>query len=170
MRAVLFVAILALPLGACADVSQGPVGPRTLRQAAADVTTTNVIFPIEFAQFVPCANGGAGETVMLSGDIHDLFHITMNGNRFKVKVHTQPQGIRGVGMTTGDNYRGTGVTQETFGGSMVDGQGSSTFLNNYRIVGQGPGNNFVIHEVVHLTFNAQGEITATVEHLSVTCS
>ena len=169
-RAVGFVAILAVPLGSCSDVSEGPVSPRSLRSAAADVTTTNAIFPVEIETFVPCANGGAGEIVALSGNLHDLFHVTINGNRFKVKVHTQPQGIRGVGLTTGDGYRGTGVTQETFGGSLINGQASSTFVNNFRVIGQGPGNNFMIHEVVHVTFNAQGELTAVVDQFSVTCS
>jgi hypothetical protein len=170
VRAVtLLVLTLAIPLGACSDVPEGPLGPRSLRRAAADVTTTNVVFPVEIEQFVPCANGGAGEIVALSGNLHDLFHVTMNGNRFKVKVHTQPQGVRGVGLTTGDRYRGTGVTQETFGGSLVNGQASSTFVNNFRFIGQGPGNNFMIHEVVHFTINAAGEITATVGSSSATC-
>jgi hypothetical protein len=77
--------------------------------------------------------------------------------------------VRGVGLTTGDSYRGTGVTQDTFGGSLVNGQASSTFVNNFRFVGQGAGNNFMIHEVVHVTIDAGGEITATVDQLSVTC-
>ena len=167
-RAVVLVAIL-VPLGACSDDSGGLLAPRGLGRAASDVTTTNVVFPVEFEQFVPCASGGSGEIVALSGNIHDLFHVTINGNRYKVRVHTQPQGISGVGLTTGDSYRGTGVTQDTFGGSLVDGQGSSTFVNNFRLVAPGPGNNFTIHEVVHVTINAAGEITATVEQLSVSC-
>ena len=168
-RTVGFVAILAVSLMGCSDVSDGPLGPRGLTRAAADVTTTSVIFPFAFEEFVPCANGGAGEIVALSGDLHDLFHVTINGSRFKAKVHTQPQDIRGVGLTTGDRYRGTGVTQETFGGSIVNGQASSTFVNNYGIIGQGPGNNFMIHEVLHITINARGELTATVDQLSVSC-
>ena len=165
----MFVAVLALPLSACSDVSEGPLGPRGLGRAAADVTTTNVIFPVEITEFVPCANGGAGEIVALSGNIHELFHVTVNGNRFKMKVHSQPQGVHGVGLTTGDRYQGTGVTQETFGGSLVNGQASSTFVNNFRFIGQGPGNNFMVHEVVHVTFNARGELTAEVVQSSVTC-
>lgn len=168
-RTVGFVAILAVSLGGCSDVSEGPLGPRGLTRSAADVTTANAFFPVEIETFVPCANGGAGEIVVLSGNLHDLFHITINGNSFKVKTHIQPQGIRGVGVDTGDRYRGTGVTQETFGGSLVNGQASSTFVNNFRIVGSGPGNNFLIHELVHVTFNAHGELTATADHLSTTC-
>ncbi len=170
MRATIgSLAILAAALAACSETSDGPVGPRGLRKAAASVTTTNVIFPVEIEEFVPCANGGAGEIVTLTGNLHDLFHVTTNGNRFKVKVHTQPQGVRGVGLTTGDRYRGTGVTQETFGGSLVDGQATSTFVNNFRVVGQGPRNNFMIHEVVHFTFNARGELTAEIDRTRVTC-
>ena len=168
-RTIGLFAILTVPLTGCSDTTESPLGPRGLRETAAAVETSNIIFPVDIETFVPCANGGAGEIVVLSGNLHDLFHITINGNRFKVKVHTQPQGIRGVGLTTGDSYRGTGVTQETFGGSFVNGQASSTFVNNFRIVGQGPGNNFMIHEVVHVTFNAKGELTAVVEQLSVTC-
>ena len=156
-------------LGACSEASTGPLGPRSLREAAASVTTTNVIFPVDTDAFVPCANGGAGEIVALSGDIHDLFHFVINGNRFKGKVHTQPQGIRGVGLTTGDRYRGTGVTQETFGGSLVNGQATSTFVKTFLIIGQGPEINFIIHEVVHVTLNAHGELTAVVDNFSVTC-
>ena len=168
-RTVGFVAILAVSLAGCSDVSEGPLGPRSLTRAAADVTTANAFFPVEIETFVPCANGGAGEIVLLSGILHDLFHVAINGNSYKVKAHTQPQGIRGVGLTTGDRYRGTGVTQETFGGSLVNGQASSTLVNNFRIVGQGSGNNFMIHELLHVTINARGELTATVEHLSTTC-
>jgi hypothetical protein len=167
-RTIRLVAIVSA-LGACTEASTGPLGPRNLKEAAASVTTTNVIFPVDTDAFVPCANSGAGEIVALSGNLHDLFHFVINGNRFKGKVHTQPQGIRGVGLTTGDRYRGTGVTQETFGGSLVNGQASSTFVNNYRIVGQGPENNFMIHEVVHVTLNAHGELTAIVDQSSVTC-
>ncbi|HYO47772.1 MAG TPA: hypothetical protein VEY33_13895, partial [Gemmatimonadota bacterium] len=110
-----FLAILTFTLVACSETSysEGPLGPRRLNPAAAVVSTTNFIFPVDILAFVPCADGGAGEFVELSGNLHDLTHLTINGNRFVLKVHTQPQGIRGVGLSTGDRYRGTGVTQET---------------------------------------------------------
>jgi hypothetical protein len=44
-----------------------------------------------------------------------------------------------------------------------------TFVNNFRIIGQGPGNNFLVHEVFHITFNANGSITAFVDKFSVDC-
>ena len=52
----------------------------------------------------------------------------------------QPQGISGTGETTGDKYQAIGVTQETFKGSFQNGQANDTFVNNFRIIGQAPGN------------------------------
>lgn len=163
-------AILVVPLSACTETSsEGPLGPRGLSSSRAEVITENVVFEVDIVDFVPCANGGAGEIVQLSGRLHDLIHTVTNNNRFLVKLHTQPQGITGVGLTTGTKYQGTGVTQERFGGSLVNGQFSDTFINNFRLIGQGPGNNLLIHENLHVTFNAKGELTAELDHLSITC-
>jgi len=68
--------------------------------------------------------------------------VTINGNRLHVKVHFQPQGISGIGQTTGDKYQATGVTQDEFGGSFANGQFEETSVNNFRIIGQGNGNNY----------------------------
>ena len=42
-------------------------------------------------------------------------------------------------------------------------------MNNFRIIGQGPGNNFLVHETFHVTINANGVVTATVDNFSVEC-
>ena len=44
-----------------------------------------------------------------------------------------------------------------------------TFINNFRIIGQGPGNNYLVHQTVHLTVNANGVVTASVSNSSVEC-
>ncbi len=137
--------------------------------ARATTFTDNVSVPVNISVFIPCAVGGAGEMVDLSGNLHSLFHSTVNGNNFTTKVHNQPQGISGTGLTTGDKYQGTGVTQETFGGSFVNGQFSDTFVNNFRIIGQGPGNNLLIHQTFHFTFNANGELTGFVNNFRSEC-
>jgi hypothetical protein len=135
-------------------------------QAAVQV---NESIDIEFAAFVPCANGGAGEIVTLSGPLHVLITYTVNGNRVRGKTHFQPQGLSGVGQSTGDSYRGVGVTQDHFSGSLQNGQYTGTYVNNFRIIGQGPGNNFHLHENFHLTINANGELSAIHDNLSATC-
>ena len=136
---------------------------------AASVFKDNIKIPVNIVVFIPCAVGGTGEDVLLSGPLHVLVHQTVNDNRFTAKFHNQPQGISGEGLTTGDKYQATGVTQETVGGSFVNGQFSDTFVNNFRIIGQGPGNNFLVHQTFHFTINANGVQTAFVDNFSVDC-
>ena len=135
--------------------------------AKATVFTDNVRVPVEIIVFVPCAAGGMGEEVVLRGTLHLLFRTTIdNRGGFHSKFHAQPQGLSGVGLTTGDRYRGTGVTQDKFNGRV----GSTfTFVNNFNIIGQGPGNNAMIHQNFHVTVNARGQVTAVVDNFRATC-
>jgi len=125
---------------------------------------------ISLEVFVPCANGGAGELVDLTGPLHILITFNINGNHVSGTTHFQPQGISGVGQDTGATYHGTGVTQDHFSGSFNNGQFNETFVNNFRIIGQGSGNNFLIHENTHLTINANGDVTTTHDNFSADCS
>jgi hypothetical protein len=136
-------------------------------QAAQPAVVINESFPVAIAVFVPCAADGAGETVVLEGNLHGLITITANKNHLSIKTHFQPQGLSGTGLTTGDKYQGTGVTQDHFTTGI--GATTFTFVNNFRIIGQGPGNNFLVHENVHVTMNANGGVTATVDNFSVEC-
>ncbi|HVG07523.1 MAG TPA: hypothetical protein VNM67_07440 [Thermoanaerobaculia bacterium] len=124
---------------------------------------------IALVAFVPCANGGAGELVELTGPLHTLISFTINGNNVSGLSHFQPQGISGVGLTTGDTYHATGVTTDHFKGSFNNGQFNETYVNNFRIIGQGPGNNFLVHENFHFTINANGELTAVHDNFSIEC-
>jgi hypothetical protein len=124
---------------------------------------------IDLTVFVPCAAGGAGEIVDLSGPLHTLISSTLNGNNVSGKFHFQPQGISGIGETTGDKYQATGVTQQTFKASLQNGQSNLTFVNNFRIVGQGPGNNFLVHENLHINVNANGTLTVFHDNFSIDC-
>jgi hypothetical protein len=130
----------------------------------------NVVTEIDITVFVPCAAGGAGELVDLSGRLHIMINFTINGNNVSGVAHFQPQGISGIGETTGDKYQGTGVTKDSsFKLSFQNGQASQTFVNNFRIIGQGPGNNLLIHEVAHITFNANGTVTVDHDNFSAQC-
>jgi hypothetical protein len=127
--------------------------------------TTNINLTV----FIPCAAGGAGEIVDLAGPLHTLISFTINGNNVSGKFHFQPQGISGTGETTGDKYQATGVTQETFKNSLQNGQANFTFVNNFRIIGAGQGNNFLVHETMHITINANGTLTVFHDNFTVDC-
>jgi hypothetical protein len=131
--------------------------------------TTNDFVPFAQVVVVPCANGGAGEQVLISGTLHLQDHITINGNRANIKTHAQPQGGTGVGLTTGDTYNATGVTQEQDSIPLINGAFEFTFVNNFKIIGQGPDNNLLVHQTVHVTITPDGVVTTVVDNLSVEC-
>ena len=136
--------------------------------AQATTFTTSFQEPLDIIVYVPCAAGGVGELVELTGTLHILFVTTIdNRGGFHSKYHFQPQGIAGIGQTTGAKYQGTGVTQGTFNGKVGF---ESSFVNNFKIIGQGPGNNFLIHENMHITFHPDGTITGYIDNFSIRCN
>jgi hypothetical protein len=137
---------------------------------AADTSTTNLRVPIAVPFFVPCADGGNGEIVDLSGTLHILVHTTTHPDgSVSIVSHVQPQGVKGVGQTTGDIYKGTGVTQ-TISTTKAGGlPATSQIVCDFRLIGPGTGNNLLIHDTVHTTVNANGVVTASVEIESVDC-
>ena len=135
-------------------------------QAAVEV---NLKQDITLSTFVPCAAGGVGEVVDLSGPLHVLLSFTITANNVSGVMHFQPQGIDGTGETTGDKYQATGVTSTSFTQSLVNGKATETFIDRFDIIGQGPGNNYSVHETAHLTINANGTVTVIFDDLTVTC-
>src|SRR6266568_5613289 len=165
-------ALLAFALAALAACDPAPTAPAANRDRAsfsAVTSNSNITIPIDLFVFVPCANGGAGELIEVAGPLHVLSQVTIsNTGRLLVYDHFQPQGISGTGFVTGAKYQGTGITQfkNTFGGPFPI---TFTFVNNFYMIGQGPKNNFKVHETFHFTINANGEQTAFVDNFSVTC-
>ncbi|HEU4508611.1 MAG TPA: hypothetical protein VFR78_10260 [Pyrinomonadaceae bacterium] len=133
-------------------------------------TTSNLFVPLIIDFFVPCANGGAGEIVILELRLHVLDHHTFNDLWVNEKSHFQPMNAEGVGLITGDMYRGTGVTQLQDSFRLSNGATHFTFINNFRIIGQGPGNNFQVHATTHTTINANGDVTVDVENTTTVCN
>lgn len=142
------------------------LGAQTTR---AEVTLNQSVDFTGFSVFIPCANNGAGELVVFQGKLHELISFTMNNNHVSGKTHFQPQGLTGTGNVTGDKYQATGVTQDMFAGSLVNGQYTETFNNNFRVLGQGPDNNLLLHIVAHITINANGTTTVFFDSLRGDC-
>lgn len=158
------VVLLPMVIAACGDQ---PTSPATHPLYAASTSTLSEIVPLSLTTFIPCAAGGQGEDVVLEGYLHALFHVTVNApGGVTVKSHFQPQGITGFGSVTGDKYQGTGVTQDI---TVLNFGATFTYVNNFRMIGQGPGNNFLVHELIHITINANGTLTVVVDQVSTEC-
>jgi len=173
MRHAHVVVVALVGLGACSETPVSPDNPTPHvvggPNLAAVVSTINDVAVVDITAFVPCANGGAGEVVEAVGRLHQLTTSVVNPTgSVTVKTHSQPQGLTGVGLTTGDKYQATGVTQET-DVFVAPFPFIATFTNNFRFIGSGPNNNLLIHEEFHLTINANGVLTASADHLRVEC-
>ena len=151
------------------NISQTVQSGDVVSAASAQTFIDNVFIPVDLDVFIPCANHGAGETVELSGILHSMFRVTINGNKIGIKVHDQPQGIRGVGQVTGERYRATGVTQELLNERLQGFPFKETYINNFRIIGRRSGNNYLVHETIQFTVNANGQVTSDVVNIRVSC-
>ena len=165
--------LVALTIAGCQDNPVSALGD-TVAEAptahAATAMTSSVREPFEGEFFSPCGNGGAGELITFSGTIHIVSRTTVDvQGGAHITLRSNVQGAEGVGQTTGDVYRGTGmsssVTNTNPGGLPYTG----TFVNNFRLIGQGPGTSLHVHEVVHFTINENGELTAEVTNVSTEC-
>jgi predicted extracellular nuclease len=72
-----------------------------------------------------------------------------------------------VGLTSGATYHATGVTLGTT--TIRAGGISDTFVNSFKIIGEGSAQNFLETDVLHLTMNANGVVTATVDRSTIRC-
>jgi hypothetical protein len=130
---------------------------------------SNESIDVDLVFFVPCANGGAGELVQVTGPLHVLTTRTENGNHFSAKSHFNPQGISGVGLTTGETYRGVGVTQAHGGGSLSSGQFTLTTINEFGLIGHGSAPNLFLHFTSHITIDANGDVTSNHGNFNLQC-
>jgi hypothetical protein len=147
------------------------LGLTALIAVPVSAATTSESFPFVQLEEVPCANGGAGETVSIEGTLHVVVRLTTDkAGGVHTTLHFQPQGVKGTGLTTGDIYRGGGVTRWTTNTNSDSLPLTETHINNFRLIGPGPGNNVQVHMNTHVTINANGVITAEVDNSSAICT
>jgi hypothetical protein len=136
----------------------------TVAHAQATTVTTNLEFPLDnLQQTNPCT----GELITFSGSAHLVIHATStpSGN-FNNVVHQNFQDVAGLGADSGATFHFQFPDTLQF----TSAAGAETTLAlNLRIVGPGPGNNFMVREVSHVTINANGQATATFDHFTASC-
>jgi hypothetical protein len=139
-------------------------GLLAVTSASATATTEKIPFDVVLAPEEAC-----GEAIHLSGTLLAEFSFTeTSSGNVEIGFHFNPQGITGVGLTSGATYHATG---ETLGTTTINAKGgiSDTFVNNFKIIGEGSALNFLETDVIHVTVNAKGVVTATVEKSMIRC-
>jgi hypothetical protein len=112
---------------------------------------------------------GCTEPIHLSGSLLGVFTETVTpSGGFVISFHFQPQGVSGVGLTSGAMYRGTGLTREI---RVVTPSGgiTSTFVNQFHIVGTAGAPTYDVREIAHFTVTPTGDITASFDNFSISC-
>jgi len=125
--------------------------------------------PYASTLFIPCANGGAGEDVTLTGTVKIVRQEMYNNQRFTFILHAVPQGVTGVGLSTGDNFTAIGGSQETVTGTIeYGGQYSATYIQQMRFTGQGIS--FIVKYKFHVAVTSNGEISTRIDEEKIECN
>lgn len=125
--------------------------------------------PYESTLFIPCANGGAGEDVTLTGTVRIVRQETNNNQRFTFILHAIPDGITGVGLSTGVNFTAIGGSHDVVTGTIeYGGQYSATYVQQMRFAGQGI--TFVVKYKFHVTITSDGQISTRIDEEKVECN
>ena len=114
MRSIIFRCILAATavfVAACNSVDS--VAPTTSpaiarRDVSANAANgTNMSRPIDQNVWVSCANGGAGEAVRVTGELHYEVQRTQDSSGvFHLNFKSATSGLTAVGLTSGTFFRG----------------------------------------------------------------
>lgn len=137
--------------------------------AAQAGVTTNEQLSIAYAGYVPCANGGAGELLTGTIAVHNLTSETVDANNVAWQFLFERRGEL-VGRITGDTYRLSGVEHGAYTQSLGSEHSTLTYVNRYRLVGPGPGNNLIVRETAHLTIGADESVIVQHDDFAVDCT
>ena len=126
-------------------------------------------FSTSFSVFNPCANGGVGEEVLFTGEFAFLNVVTDNENNFVYAARLLVSG-EAVGLVSGDQYRYQVVSApDPYKISSQNGQAQFTTAANSHLVNLGSGEDAFLHQTFHITYTANGEVSAEVGNVSSGC-
>jgi hypothetical protein len=143
-------------LVAIASLATLALGAATAQAAV----TTNVSIPWPFGQSQD-PNFCTGELLETSGNVHILVTTTVNDNNVSGTFHGNFEHVTAVGLSSGITYQSHDSINGEFKESLQDGNAVVTSTETFSLVAPGGGNNLEFNAVVHMTFDAQGNLTTT---------
>ncbi len=155
-----FLAIgCAVALAGCADQAVGPAeapaeGPAA--PALAAFTENDVKAPFHQPVIVPCGRLGQ-EIVPFDGTIHVLFQTSFSASgRRHLKLQTNAQGMKGVGLVSGDLYRLNGGTSDAYEFDVGGLPYTNTYINTFHVTSAGGTGNIIAHETLRVLVDENG--------------
>ena len=145
-------------------------------QAFVDHTDSTHVFTNVQVPIADCINGGAGETLLVSGTLHSFlaFRVDDTGG-IHATAHTNLAGASAVGATTGAQYRvndtagGSGDRLSLFFPAGSPLPRSYTESADVRIISKGSSDNLLVRATWQQTISANGDVTAGAVRLEHIC-
>ena len=109
-----------------------------------------------------------GDTVDVAGTFHVTFHTTVSGNNVLFSLH-QTGRVTGTSQTTGTQYIWNSSFQVTDRAPLVNGAASATLVSHDRFIALGSATSFKAKLLIHVTINANGDVTTSYEFMSESC-
>ena len=140
-------------------------GAGTPARGQATTTTTSENLPFASSIFNSCN----GDQVTFSGTLHVTSAYTTDpSGGTHLKTHINYQDVTGTGVPSGATYRVGTVSNEVINDS--DGpQTETTIISTVMLIAPGPLLNSFMRVVLHITVNANGQTTSTVQEVSIEC-
>ena len=133
--------------------------------AQSTTVTTNETIPYSGSLNNTCN----GDVVTFQGNIHITNHMTTDASGgTHLKTHVNFQDVSGTGAPSGLSYNVRTTTNETVNDN--DGpQSEATIISTVKLITQGPEQNSFLQVVFHITVNANGVTTTTVDETKIEC-
>jgi hypothetical protein len=174
-KTLLTVITPVLLLAGCDSVPAEPETPQSTEpDFGATVSMNNYKAPLSPPRtLIACANDGIGE---YASAVDPWLHVIIRevidangGSHWSFMTHPIG-GWDYIGEITGDHYQATGLTRGIENTDAADlAPYTWTFVNSFKLIGPGPGNNYLVTMVTHLTWNANDVLTADVSNVSIEC-
>jgi hypothetical protein len=109
------------------------------------------------------SNDCTDEQVQLSGTIHLVSQTQRDGS---IVGHFNYQGVSGVGLTSGTEYRGSTVDNLRLSEPFPSDINS---VSSFHLIGRGTEENLLVNVLFHITVDANGNVTASIDEVDIQC-
>ncbi len=115
--------------------------------------------PLDFIRSNECND----EDVEITGVIHLVSYTQPDGS---VVGHFNYQHVTGLGLTSGIQYRVSAVDHVRLEAPVPS---STQSVRSFHLIPQGSGDRLLVQAMLHVTVNANGEVTAFIRDLTTRC-
>ena len=166
----LLAVAIALALAACDNTATSPTPisrPKLMPARPSAELVANNRFDINTVALSDCGS----EDVLVTGTFHEVLTITSdNAGGFHVNDHVDFTGLHGVGVVSGTQYVGHQSQTVNFNVAhdLLGFEGTQPL--DFTLTGTGSAPDEVFSAIMHITVNANGEVTSFVDNIRVKCS